>query len=447
MTEFHPAVRSALNTLAPPFENTPADWEDALSRGTGRSKYGTPRRLIAIAVAVGAFVGLATSPFGQAVVRDTLDQLGAWVDGEPGNPASPEDQEAFRAANEASFASFPDDTRLRELTRVEGAGSRFTLFGFRDGNWFCLRLTRAPEGDRPHPAGCASIHTLAAIEGPVAIVSALEKYSVPGHEAHALYGFAVDGVTAVDVVTENGERLPAQLQSNAFVHVSDRAERVVSVIAVGRDGAESTVPVIAFHPLFEDRLERDEVPGPAEIEREVEPTGIAWLERREERGRPFNWPRDRGAIEVAFARSVKPDATSAFRMGLATGEGTVQASDGRWFCLQWQWPLVEETGYACIRAEFTRSHMIRISEYAGGDQLPIETGVVSDHVASMELFYANGEHQAVPLGDNVFAVQLRRIDLPGKIVAYDDAGRVIGIELLYGHATAAEAYKLRDVGG
>jgi hypothetical protein len=444
MTELHPSLRSALEALVPPFDDTPAAWDDALRRGLERSQKSMTRRAIAIAIAIGALVILAASPFGQAVVRDTLDQLGAWVDGEPGEPASPEAQEAFRTANEASFASFPENTELRDLLHVDAARNRFDLLGFRDGDWLCLRLTPALDGDRHHPASCVKTSTLAAIEDPVAIVSGREGFYVPGHTATALYGFAVDGVRSVEVVTEDGDRRPAELASNAFLHISNSEERVVSVVAVGDSGAEITVPVTGFAWRF-DQLKPEALPGPTEVERVVEPTGIGWLDRQEERGRPFEWPHDRGAVDVGFARSVKPDATGAFRMGVAAGQGTVDASEGRWFCLQWQWPLVEESGYACIRAEFSRSHVIRISAYAGGDQLPIETGLASDEVASMELFYADGERQPVPLRDNVFAVQLRRADLPGKLVAYDRPGKVIGIELLNGHVTAAEeAHLLED---
>jgi hypothetical protein len=430
MTELHPSVRAALDALAPTFGDVPSDWDDALHRGARSVPRRRRRSVIAVAIAAAALLSLAASPFGQAVVRDTLDRLGAWVDGEPGDPASPAERETFRAANAASFASFPDDTKLRRLIDVAAPSSNLELLGFRDGEWLCLRLT----GERQLPASCVKTDTLAAIEAPIAIVSGQERHP----EGTALYGFAVDGVRAVDVVTEDGVRRPAQIGSNAFLHVSDPDERIVSVIAIRGDGGESTVPVIAFHPRFEDRLQRAAIPGPAEIERDVAPSGIGWLERREERGRPFQWPLKEGSVDVAFARSVEPDPTGAFRMGVGVGEGTVAASEGRWFCLQWQWPLVEENGYACIRAEFSRSHLIRISEYAGGDQLPIETGLVSDQVASMALFYADGTRQPVPLEDNVFAVQVRRKDLPGKLVTYDDGGRVIGIDGIYGHLTAAE---------
>jgi hypothetical protein len=63
-------------------------------------------------MAVLALLGLAASPLGQALARHTLSELGAWLDDEPGDPASPEQQRAFEADNAVSCASFPTETRV-----------------------------------------------------------------------------------------------------------------------------------------------------------------------------------------------------------------------------------------------------------------------------------------------------------------------------------------------
>jgi len=44
----------------------------------------------------------------------------------------------------------------------------------------------------------------------------------------------------------------------------------------------------------------------------------------------------------------------------------------------------------------------------------------------------NGERVAVPLADNVYLAEVARLDFPIRLVAYDDDGRVIGIEA-FGH--------------
>jgi hypothetical protein len=442
MTELHPAVRSALEALAPPFEHVPAHWEDALRRGAEPPQASSRRRVIAIALAVGAIAGLAASPFGQAMVEGTVSRLASWARGEPGEPASDEQQEAFQRANAASYASFPAGTKLRSLIRQESGESRFELLGFRDGAWLCLRLVRDAGVDRDQAASCASSGTLEAIEEPVAVVSANHRFYAPGQsasDASAVYGFVADGVSSVEAVTRDGTRFPAEVGSNVFLYVGSGDERIVSVVARGADGGELELPLAGFRPRL-DTLRPEALPGPGRVEREVEATGVGWLEGGEERGLPVHWAESVPGVDITFARSVRPDPTGAFRLGVAIGEGSTPKSEGRWYCVAWQWPLVAQTGWACsnLGARFPRSHLLRVSEHAGGDQLPIETGVASDEVASLALFYADGTREAVALHDNVFAVQVRKSDLPGKLVAYDQGGAVIGIDLLHGHVSAAE---------
>src|SRR6185437_1698169 len=63
----------------------------------------------------------------------------------------------------------------------------------------------------------------------------------------------------------------------------------------------------------------------------------------------------------------------------------------------------------------------------GSDEFAIVDGLASDDVAKVTAFLANRQTQPVPLADNVYAVQLARTKLPAKLVAYDGAGRIIGI--------------------
>jgi hypothetical protein len=448
MTEFHPAVRSALEALAPPFDDARPDWEDALRRGAAPPQRPVRRRAIAVAVAVGVLAGLAATPFGQAMVEDTVSRLASWARGEQGEPASTEQKEAFRRANAASFASFPEGTELRSLIRHESAESRFELLGFRDGAWLCLRLVRDVGTARGDAAACASSSTLEAIDEPIAVVSANHRFyrdEQPEPDAAAVYGFVADGVTSVQVTTTEGTPHPAEMGGNTFLYVGPADERIVSVVAHGARGTELRVPLIGFRPSLE-MPPPETLPGPDRVDREVEATGLGWLERGEPRGLPAQWPSAIPAVELEFARSIRPDPTGAFRLGVGVGAGTAPQSDRRWYCLAWQWPLVARTGWACsnVGPRFPRSHLLRMSEHAGGDQLPIETGIASDQVSSLTLFYADGTRQAVPLRDNVFAVQVRKRDLPGKLVAYDETGAVIGIDPLHGYVSAAEETRWVD---
>ena len=63
----------------------------------------------------------------------------------------------------------------------------------------------------------------------------------------------------------------------------------------------------------------------------------------------------------------------------------------------------------------------------GSDEFAIVDGLASDDIAKIVAFLANRQTQPVPLADNVYAVEIARAKLPAKLVAYDDAGRIVGI--------------------
>jgi hypothetical protein len=56
------------------------------------------------------------------------------------------------------------------------------------------------------------------------------------------------------------------------------------------------------------------------------------------------------------------------------------------------------------------------------------SGLASDDVARLELYLATGERVAVPLRDNAFIAEVARTKFPARLVAYHQAGRVIGVE-------------------
>jgi hypothetical protein len=64
----------------------------------------------------------------------------------------------------------------------------------------------------------------------------------------------------------------------------------------------------------------------------------------------------------------------------------------------------------------------------GGDQYTILGGLASDDVARMTLFLANGQTRPIALSDNAWLIQAARADYPVRIVAYDKAGHVIGVD-------------------
>jgi hypothetical protein len=66
--------------------------------------------------------------------------------------------------------------------------------------------------------------------------------------------------------------------------------------------------------------------------------------------------------------------------------------------------------------------------YAGaGSQFITLSGIATDDVARLELFLGNGERRRVALRNNAFVARVHRAKMPGRLVAYDEDGRVIGI--------------------
>jgi hypothetical protein len=66
----------------------------------------------------------------------------------------------------------------------------------------------------------------------------------------------------------------------------------------------------------------------------------------------------------------------------------------------------------------------------GASQYLIFSGVASDDVAHMRLFLSTGEVNDVPLKDNTYVIRASQAKFPIRLVAYDDHGRVIGIETM-----------------
>ena len=109
------------------------------------------------------------TPLGAAIER-TLDGFSAWLTGEPGTPASEQEQNAFDQANARSCAAFPAGTELRKLLVTRSAGATFTLYGFRGGESLCLRLVAdgAVEGTS---TSCAPLRALRTAKAPALVVA------------------------------------------------------------------------------------------------------------------------------------------------------------------------------------------------------------------------------------------------------------------------------------
>ena len=433
-------VHTALATLVPPFEHTRADWDDVLRRGGVAAAPARRRRLVpALAVATVLAVALGVSPLGRAFVDATVGELSSWLGSAPGSPAPADEQNGFDAANTNPYAHFPAGTRVGLVDHGDVDGARYDLLGFRDGDSYCLRLVPVSVPARADsPADCAPRPELDRLAVPgVALAAGTDFWRGSDGDMHGVdtvYGLSGDGVTRVDVVDAAGARHAATVENNTFLYVAryEGSQRfsATRLEVTTSDGRTTSVPVAAAGV---SRAGAADVPGPARADRTSDSDTIGWLERREARGEPFTWPTDGGdpPQEVSYARLIQPLPGSSFRLGVGVGDGHAWPVDGHWYCLAWLWPLVKvPQSYGCARAETLRAGgMLEGVSPGRGQQFPLYVGLVSDDVASAELFFRNGDRRQLPIVDNAIAFQVWQGE-PVRLVTYDAAGRVLGTHVI-----------------
>lgn len=466
------------------------DWADVLRRaevvsvaGNGSPRQrrvrrrGAPRRLVlASALAVLAVVTTAFTPAGPALGglgRDAFDGLSSWIRGEPGTPASAEEQGGFSERNAASYASFPADTKLRLLLRQTVAGKTLSLLGFRNGSSLCLRLIRA---DLPGGRGenqCITQRELERYPAPALVAAqAWFRFGKDALSADGVFGFADDTVQAVEVRRARSGWTRVRVANNVFLALSARPsgtvknpppfDPIVWARAVTRDGSRVRVPFVANDSgdygqglpgvpsyLKSSSTKLEDLPGPSKVEAPFSGGTIGWLERREARGEPF--APYRRAVEsigsIVFSRKIQPDPESPVRVGatLARVEAGSRLRNVRpgelMICASELRALGSRgAGFGCPgpgpNGPFPAGDPFTFS-FIGPEQITQLAGLAADEVSAIDLYLASGRIVPAALRDNAFLVQAPTTQLPGKLVAYDERQRVIGIQSLGGAASPA----------
>ena len=366
----------------------------------------------------------------------------------PGTPASSADQQAFEQANGRSWAGFPPGTELRKLISTTFAGHEVDLFGFRSGDTLCLRIVGRGLNGSP-ASSCAPVAALRNASAPVVVIQSdhamglANRPSASGEPvapvAQATFGIVADGVETVELVADDGTHR-ATVTANAFLYVGERpavGTRVRRVFAIGADGRRTPVPFASapFDTWDWAAPSHDRPAGPSRVERKVEGGEIGWVGRREMRGEapPADAPYLRKSMlrNVEFARLVAPDPESNQRVLIAVGPGAPEAAlaGERFLC----YFLVSGSGAGggcnVLADPFSIAPFwLGESIAEGGDQYATLSGLASDDVARLELYLATGESRPIPLHDNAWAIQAARADRPYRVVAYDQEGRIIGIQ-------------------
>ena len=458
MTETDLALKLIFARLVPA-QDERVEWDDVLFRaaqGVEAEPSDPPRpagrrRLALAAIGAAVLLGLGLSPVG-AAIADRIGDFSAWLSGDPGQPASPAEQQAFQEANSRSWAGFAPDAKLRRLIETESSGTSFTLYGFRSGQELCLRLVAsgAVSGESTH---CAPRQALQVAKAPALVVASDESFGTtdvaPSEEGYvpaaysATFGIASDGVEQVDLRADDGEH-QALVGGNAFLYLADHPKlgtRVRSAEAIAADGSRVALGLQAapFGDFDLPPPPSGEPKGPTQVERRVSGGTIGWVERLERRGEPLpselletmtgpDNPLLRGARPL-MARVIQPEPGDSLRVGLvaaSTGEA-MSPSEGR-ICVF----SIDQgaMGGGCNRlGQLFAAGPIRPGlSSRGSGQFSVLSGVASDDVASLKLFFASGDVEEVALRDNAFLARVARSDFPFRLVAYDDEERVIGID-------------------
>ena len=454
MIDVEQVLRDELDRLTP--VPGPADWSEVLALA-GHSRARAGQRW---AVAIGAFAAIAgvivavavATPLGAAIAHD-LGGFSAWISGEPGTPAPKPAQQAFARANARSWHGFPTGTQLRQLVTVTNpkTGRRIQLFGFRSGDTLCIRLVVTGASTQ----SCAPLAELRQAGAPVRVVLidqpfgkgtkrrvwyGIDRIGAPALQVTA--GIVADGVKDV-VVQDNSGRHTVAAAANAFLYVAfdpDVAQRVSKIWA---QTATGLIPVpfapspFGFFPGPGGTTQHP-VPGPTEVQRHVSGGTIGWLDKHKPIGQSLDILHGaNGRLvrrHVVFGRIITPDPGSPTRIAL-----TLSASHngGRptGLCT---WIVTSDNGVGggcAVRATlFSKGPLAGgIGGGSGSGEFETYTGLASNDVHRVVAFLANGQTQPVALTDNVYLAEIARSKLPARLVAYDTAGRIIGIApILYG---------------
>ncbi|HET7145834.1 MAG TPA: hypothetical protein VFI10_01450 [Gaiellaceae bacterium] len=442
MIDVEPLVESSFARLVPERALSP-DWDDVLRRsGTRRPR----RRRVLLASALGAAAVLAAvvSPLG-AAVGGPIGDFSTWLRGDPGAPAPEAEQRAFERNVEKTWGAFPVGATLRELLTTSEEGVDYALYGYRLNGSLCLRLqaTGAAAGSASE---CAPLSELRARPQPVLVLEVDQPIgTLPGvrqqigpdsftlPRASVSFGIVADGVSAVHLRSDDGTR-DARVGANSFLDVHPRPPAGSRVRAVTADLTDGSTRAIPFAEAPFDTLgaaSHGTLHGPTAVERRLDGGTIGWLERREERGRPFPGDRGRGPLpgsQLVFGRVVQPNPQVPLGVGLslaiAPARGPMRG--GLYVCMSLVEAQLMSAGCSPADEIFERSPVtFGLTTRGGGDQYSYLDGIASDDVAGVRLYLGTGETVDLPLVDNAFLTQVSRAKFPLRLVGYDASGRIV----------------------
>jgi hypothetical protein len=456
-----PLVREALDRQVPRRPERRPDWPDVLARSTNDRERRHRRTLAVLAIAAAlAIVASALAAAG----HDPFGTLSAWLNGNPGTPASKAEQAGFTARNGSSYAAFPAGTKLRRLDQASVAGKTFVLLGFKSGESLCLQLE--------HVDQCVTLRELDSSPAP-ALVAAENLLEVGNKTslADSIIGFADDTVKSVQYRSGHGPWQTAPVENNVFLGLSHRRailphsrlpqpiSSIDQVRAVTKAGRTVAVPFVSGYVSYPAGLptvpsyvsvgapKPAQLPGPAKTTTPFPGGTISWLVHHQPRGTAWS-PRPShilGTSALVYSRAVQPDPANPLRVGLFLRKAAGmfnrrQAKTGALvLCKTDLLPLTPGGGWSCFPPTssgllFRPGHPFEFGGIRGGQQVTELTGVAADTVARLSLYLGSGRVIPAALRNNAFSLGAPTTQFPAKLVAYDARGRVLGLQIIAGPA-------------
>jgi hypothetical protein len=444
MIDVEQRLRDELELLAPAVGGP--DWSGVLKLAA-RDRVRARRRVAGVvAVVLAALLGVfVATPLGGAIVHG-LGGFSTWLTGQPGSPASKEEQRAFDEANARSWLKFPAGTKLRRLTSVTdpATGATVDLLGFRSKSTLCLRVVVTGK-IRDSALSCAPLDELRKAGAPVRVVLVdygfgtgtktawygLDRIPAPALQVTA--GIAADGVRRV-VVLDGSGRHTIRATSNAFLYVATEPAVGQRVRRIWAETDTSRI-LVPFAPapfaVGGGSAAKRVPPGPTKVDRKVRGGTIGWLNRHEPRGQPLVLPgrqRNFSVRNAVFGRVIAPDPSRPLRVVITLNHSR-HGHRPKGLCT-YVITLNSGAGGGCA----VRATVFALGPITGGiemmrtgsDEFVTVSGLASDDVVRIVAFLADGQRMPVPLADNVYAVDIARSRLPARLVAYGHQQRVIG---------------------
>lgn len=436
------SIREAFEIHVPRFPlESEGDWAQILNQAGVDQPPADSSRLMRIRTRPVLALALALVIVAAAVgvtLAATLGTFGNWLTGTPGTPAPVADQAAFQAANAHFYAAFPKQTTLNRLITRRFEGASYQLDGFRSGDELCLRLASA-EIDEGSLLSCVPRIALTRAKAPaqVAMIDFPVGSKPLGHgrfsspTAAVTFGFTADSIRSLALTDKSGRRTQAAVSHDAFLAVRSHpssGSRTRQIAATDKQGRTVSVP---FAPVLFGasgiRVVNPNVPqpGPSRVQRHVKPGTIGWLIHERPQGSslatagiPVSRLYGAHSFGVRFARVIQPDPNSNVRIVVYT--------IGKRHNICMEIDTAAGGGGGCS-IHFNTPLNGSLEGANGGDQFALLAGLASDDVARIDLYLSDGERWPVALKDNTFAVQAPRDHFPATLVAYDNHGRIIGI--------------------